>query len=105
MSSATRSQPSMAGRVAESSTLRHGRANEFHGFFEFLRNSKLDANSWANNRNGVPRAAFQRNQFGGTIGGPISIPGLYDGKNRTFFFFAEQSTRTRAPERAGQRSH
>ena len=49
--------------------------NEFHGsLFEFLRNSKLDANSWANNRNGVPRAAFQRNQFGGTMGGPISIP-------------------------------
>jgi hypothetical protein len=70
--------------------------NDFHGsLFEFLRNSKLDANSWANNRNGVRRAAFQRNQFGGTFGGPISIPKLYDGKNRTFFFFAEQSTRTR----------
>ncbi len=76
-------------------------SNEFHGsLFEFLRNSKLDANSWANNRNGVPRAAFQRNQFGGTIGGPISIPGLYDGKNRTFFFFAEQSTRTRSASNA-----
>ncbi|HYI95122.1 MAG TPA: carboxypeptidase regulatory-like domain-containing protein, partial [Bryobacteraceae bacterium] len=70
--------------------------NEFHGsLFEFLRNSVLDANTWSNNRNNSPRAAFQRNQFGGTIGGPISIPKLYDGKNRTFFFFAEQSTRTR----------
>jgi hypothetical protein len=71
-------------------------SNEFHGsLFEFLRNSKLDANSWSNNRNGAPRGAFQRNQFGGTIGGPISIPKVYDGKNRTFFFFAEQSTRER----------
>ncbi len=70
--------------------------NEYHGsLFEFLRNSELDANSWVNNRNGVKRGAFQRNQFGGTFGGPISIPKLYDGKNRTFFFFAEQSTRTR----------
>ena len=75
--------------------------NEFHGsLFEFLRNSKLDANSWANNRNGVPRAAFQRNQFGGTLGGPISFPKLYDGQNRTFFFFAEQSTRTRSASTA-----
>jgi hypothetical protein len=56
----------------------------------------LDANTWSNNRNNSPRAAFQRNQFGGMIGGPISIPKLYDGKNRTFFFFAEQSTRTRS---------
>lgn len=71
--------------------------NEFHGsLFEFLRNSKLDANSWSNNRNGVSRAAFQRNQFGGTLGGPISIPKIYNGKNRTFFFFAEQSTRQRS---------
>ncbi|MFN7919024.1 MAG: TonB-dependent receptor [Bryobacteraceae bacterium] len=71
--------------------------NDFHGsLFEFLRNSKLEANSWGNNRNGVKLGAFQRNQFGGTIGGPIRIPKFYDGKNKSFFFFAEQSTRTRS---------
>lgn len=71
--------------------------NKIHGsLFEFLRNSKLDANTWSNNRNNSPRGAFQRNQFGGTIGGPIVIPKLYDGRNRTFFFFAEQNTRTRS---------
>lgn len=64
--------------------------------FEFLRNSKLEANSWTNNRNGVKLAAFQQNQFGGTLGGPIYIPKLYDGRNRTFFFFAEQSQRVRS---------
>ena len=53
-----------------------------------------------NNRNGVSRAAFQRNQFGGSIGGPISIPKLYNGKNRTFFFFAEQSNRQRSASTA-----
>lgn len=75
--------------------------NDFHGsLFEFLRNSKLDANSWANNRNGVNRAPFQRNQFGGTVGGPIVIPKLYNGKNRTFFFFAEQSNRQRSASTA-----
>ncbi|MGH9660300.1 MAG: hypothetical protein ACRD96_17250, partial [Bryobacteraceae bacterium] len=72
-------------------------ANDLHGSaFEFLRNSKLDANSWGNNRNGVKLGAFQRNQFGGTLGGPIYIPKFYDGRNRSFFFFAEESTRTRS---------
>ncbi|MDX2181375.1 MAG: TonB-dependent receptor [Bryobacteraceae bacterium] len=49
-----------------------GGSNEFHGsVFEFLRNDKLDANSWANNRTGQKRVIFQRNQFGGSFGGPI----------------------------------
>ena len=60
----------------------------------FLRNSKLEANTWSNNRNGARLGSFQQNQFGGTIGGPVVIPHLYDGRNRTFFFFAEQSQRT-----------
>lgn len=67
--------------------------NAFHGSaFEFLRNSKLDANNFFSNRARTPLAAFQRNQFGGTLGGPISIPGLYKGKDKTFFFISEQST-------------
>lgn len=71
--------------------------NALHGsLFEYLRNSKIDANSWANNRNGVRKAAFQRNQFGGTIGGPVVLPKLYDGRNRTFFFFDAQGTRQRS---------
>jgi hypothetical protein len=70
--------------------------NQLHGtLFEFLRNSKLDANTWANNRNGAPRPALQRNEFGFTVGGPIKIPRVYDGANRTFFFFSEQSVRSR----------
>src|SRR5262249_7100611 len=71
--------------------------NKLHGSaYDFLRNSKLEANSWSNNRNGVKLGAFQRNQFGATVGGPVVLPHLYDGRNRTFFFFAEQSTRTRS---------
>ena len=73
--------------------------NEYHGvLYEFLRNSQLDANNFFANRANQPRGAFQRNQFGGTLGGPLSIPGLYDGRNRTFFFVSEQSTLTQ-PER------
>ncbi len=56
-------------------------SNEFHGdVWEFLRNSKLDANTFFNNAGGVKRGRFSQNQYGGTIGGPIV-------KNKTFFFF------------------
>jgi hypothetical protein len=58
-----------------------GGTNNFHGAaFEYLRNDKLDANSWANNRSGLKRTLFQRNQFGGTLGGPIW-------KSKKLFFF------------------
>jgi hypothetical protein len=54
--------------------------NAFHGSgYEFLRNSALDAANFFENAGGIPKAPFKRNQFGGTIGGPII-------KNRTFFF-------------------
>lgn len=67
-----------AGAVINAS-LKSG-TNGFHGdLWEFLRNSKLDSNSYFNNLGGVPRGRFSQNQFGGTIGGPIR-------KNKTFFF-------------------
>ena len=64
--------------------------------FEFLRNNKLEANSWNNRRNGVNLPPLQRNEFGGSVGGPVIIPKLYNGRNRTFFFFSEQSVRSRS---------
>ena len=63
--------------------------------YEFLQNSKLNTNTWANNRNGAKLAALQQNQFGGTAGGPLFIPHVYDGRNKTFFFFSEQVTYSR----------
>lgn len=67
-------------------------ANQFHGdLFEFVRNPKFNARPWdADNRD-----LIKRNQFGGTIGGPVVIPHLYDGRNRTFFFFGYQGERYR----------
>jgi hypothetical protein len=71
-----------------------GGTNQLHGnVYEFLRNSYFDANDWFNKRAGNPRAPFRMNQFGGTIGGPIAIPKLYNGRDRTFFFFSYQGTR------------
>ncbi|HWO31557.1 MAG TPA: carboxypeptidase regulatory-like domain-containing protein, partial [Candidatus Acidoferrum sp.] len=54
--------------------------NAFHGSgYEFIRNSALDAANFFENAGNIRKAPFKRNQFGGTIGGPII-------KNRTFFF-------------------
>jgi Carboxypeptidase regulatory-like domain/TonB dependent receptor len=61
--------------------------NRFHGdVYEFYRNSTLDANAWFSNHNGVPRLAFNRNQVGGSAGGPLFIPGLYHQREKTFIF-------------------
>ena len=69
--------------------------NAFHGsLFEFIRNSALDARNYFDPV-GAPPPSFKRNQFGGTIGGPISIPGLYNGKDRSFFFFNYEGFRQR----------
>ncbi len=65
--------------------------NTLHGSFEyFYRNKALNANSWLNNRNGVPRPNDPRKFSSGAIGGPVVLPKLYDGRNRTFFFTSLQ---------------
>ena len=64
-----------------------GGTNNIHfSAYEFFRNDKLNANDWFANRSGTKRAPFRFNQFGGTIGGPVVIPKLYNGRNKTFFF-------------------
>ena len=71
--------------------------NQMHGtLHEFLRNAELDSNGFNANRAGQPRKSFKRNQFGGTAGGPVLLPKLYNGKNRTFFFFAYEGLRERS---------
>jgi hypothetical protein len=68
--------------------------NQLHGsLFEFLRNSDMDANNFFSNRQGLPLAGFRRNQFGGTVGGPVMIPRLVDGRDKLFFFFGFEGTR------------
>jgi hypothetical protein len=67
-------------------------SDDFHGTgFEFLRNSALDANAWANNRAGRPKTIFQRNQFGGNASGPIWR------SKRLFFFGGYEGLRQGSP--------
>jgi hypothetical protein len=69
-------------------------ANAVHGgVFEFVRNKVLDANSFFNNSVGAAKAQFIYNLYGGTLGGPVWIPRVYNGKDRTFFFFSYEGFR------------
>lgn len=65
--------------------------NTLHGSFEyFYRNKVLNANGWLNNRKGLPRPDDPRKFWSGTLGGPVFLPKLYNGRNRTFFFASVQ---------------
>lgn len=67
-------------------------SNEFHGSaLEFDRNAVFNARNFFAAR----RDQLKRNQYGGTIGGPIDIPHVYNGKNKDFFFFGYQGTKIR----------
>jgi len=69
-----------------------GGTNEVHGdLFEFVRNAVFNARNFF----AATRDQLKRNQFGGTVGGPVDFPKLYNGKNKTFFFFGYQGTRIR----------
>ena len=70
--------------------------NQFHGTaYEFLRNNDFDANDWFSNRAGKARQIYKQNDFGATIGGPVWIPHVYHGQNKTFFFFSYEGFRNR----------
>ncbi len=75
--------------------------NDFHGSaFDYLRNNFFDANDWFNDHYGKPISALRQNDFGGTVGGPISIPRVYNGNNRTFFFASYEGLRLTQPQAA-----
>jgi hypothetical protein len=72
-----------------------------HGtLFDYLRNNYFDANDWFNDHYGEPTPALRQNDFGGTFSGPVWIPGIYNGKDRTFFFFAYEGLRLTQPTAA-----
>src|SRR5690349_8781095 len=80
----------LAGGVL-SMVLKSG-GNQFHGvLFEFLRNDAIDARNFFDDR----KSELRRNQFGGMVSGPVLIPKLYNGRDRTFFLFSWESFRQR----------
>ena len=82
--------------------------NQYHGdTFEFLRNDKLDAEDFFQNyftpagKALVPKNLLRQNQYGGVFSGPLTIPKVYHGKDRTFFMFDYEAHKLRQPNQAG----
>ncbi len=74
-----------------------GGTNEYHGTaYEFIRNNAFDANNFFNNRAGLATPVYKQHDFGGSFGGPVWIPKIYKGKNKTFFFTSYEAFRNRA---------
>ena len=75
--------------------------NEWHGTaYDYLRNGVFDANDWFNDYLGVKQLDLRQNDFGGTFGGPVVVPGLYEGKDKTFFFVSYEGLRLIQPQEA-----
>src|SRR5688572_17495646 len=91
-----------AGAVTMAFQTRSG-GNRFSGsVYEYYRNPSFNSNYYFNEVNGQGKNQVKLNQFGGRAGGPIQIPGLYDGRDKAFFFahyeqirFPNSFTRTR----------
>ena len=70
--------------------------NDFHGsVYEFFRNEALDARGFF----ATSKPVLRQNDFGFTAGGPVVLPKIYNGRNRTFFFFSWEGFRNRAGSR------
>jgi hypothetical protein len=83
-----------AGAVLNA-TIKSG-TNHIHGnVWEFVRNNDFDAADFFENAAGLKKGEYRLNQFGGTLGGPIVIPHVYNGKDKTFFFVDYEGTRIR----------
>ncbi len=91
------------GGIANFNT--RGGTNEYHGVvYNFYKNAALDGNNWFNNgylattTDPTVRATLQRpvdtkNDYGLTLGGPVRLPHLYNGKDKTFFYFSWEQLR------------
>ena len=72
--------------------------SQFHGaLYEYFRNEDLNANNFFNNLRGIPRPQDRYNLFGAKLGGPVWIPKVYKGREKTFFFFDYEGLRQSSP--------
>ncbi|HZQ96745.1 MAG TPA: TonB-dependent receptor [Candidatus Sulfotelmatobacter sp.] len=85
------------GAASYTNVITKSGVNQIHGsVFEFLRNASLDARNYFDHKDPTGHRRippFQRNEFGFTNGGPVVLPQIYDGRNRTFYFGEYQGFR------------
>lgn len=78
-------------------SLRSG-TNDFHGsLYHYFRHDKLNANTFEANLAGSPKQSFRWNQPGFRFDGPVWIPNVYDGRNRTFFMYSWERIKSSIP--------
>lgn len=74
---------------------------DLHGsLYEYLRNDKFDANEWFANKQGRGKVPFKQNQYGVAVGGPVVIPKIYNGREKTFWFGSWEGFRWRRGQTA-----
>ena len=84
---------------AQITILTRSGTNKVHGaLFDYFRNDALDANDWFANANSLAKPAVRQNDFGAVLGGPVFLPKVYNGRDRTFFFFSYEGLRLRQPQ-------
>ena len=72
--------------------------NAFHGaVYQYYRDESLNANTFDANRGGLAKAGLYWRQPGATLNGPVKIPGLYDGRDKTFFMYSWEQIRSEVP--------
>ena len=93
----------MYGRSASGTVLAETKSgtNQYHGnAYEFIRNEFFNARNYFDQTTKAP--LYRRNDFGATFGGPVLIPGIYNGKDKTYFFFSEEFRFERTPTEYNQ---
>ena len=80
-----------------------GGTNEVHGaLYYWAKNSAFDAMNFFNNKAGLSKLVYQDHRYGVSAGGPVILPHLYNGRNRTFFFYSWEQNRWTAPANTDQ---
>ncbi|MBA3973679.1 MAG: hypothetical protein C0504_05595, partial [Candidatus Solibacter sp.] len=84
------------GQTAVANFATKSGTNELHGTgYWYVQNDALRANGYNNNASGIKRQPYKQNNYGYSVGGPVILPKVYNGKNRTFFFHNFEQTRLR----------
>ena len=82
-----------------------GGNNEWHGtMYYWAKNSAFDAVNFFDNKIGNGKVGYQDHRFGATVGGPVAIPHIYDGHNKTFFLYAWEGSKFGQPATTNQTS-
>jgi hypothetical protein len=82
-----------------------GGSNELHGnLYYFAKNSAFDAMNFFDNKAGLSKVVYQDHRYGLAVGGPVVVPKVYNGRNKTFFFYSWEESRFLQPATTNQTS-